>query len=223
MTRAQQINRIRRIADVEEELWEVPALLELLDDASTELATEAKITITSETIDVDEGDAIYSLADDNLHTQEVYYDDKPITATRRSRLNRLYTWKTQDGIPTHYMIHLDGRIELFPKPSETRAAGLEIFYIFQPALSSADTDTPTTPKPFHRAEVNYALVDVLRSVDEDERAEKYERRWLRDLNRARIWGHRISLDLRYHRLQHRVGRIGLRDVGGSGSDRQIAT
>lgn len=69
------------------------------------------------------------------------------------------------GIPELFMVW-NNKITLFPKPNETVAAGLNIYYIKHPVSVGTLADGLTVPLPYHNSVVDYCLQQAY-ELDED--------------------------------------------------------
>lgn len=142
------------------------------------LETSASINVTAST-------QSYSLPADHLRSISI------VDASEKRKLERISAdlafeeWggDFDSADPANYYFVFGGSIYFVPTPATTESAAYTHYYIKQPTLLSAGTDTPEWTDEFHLVLADYASARVWEREEDLEKASAYTQRYLTGLGR----------------------------------------
>lgn len=155
------------------QFWSLADIGDFINEAYTDLTAGIKLLETSATLSTVEDQMIYSLESDCLEVTRMYYEtsDHLINPISFDTLNKRDSWfsDTTDTYP-YFRVHNVGtqKALLYPKVSTSEADCITYWYKYFPSDMSDDADTPSFPKTFHDALIDYAVfVGLLRVRSKD--------------------------------------------------------
>ena len=150
------------------QFWSLTDIGDFINEAYTDLTSGIKLLEKSATLSTVANQMIYSLASDCLEVTRMYYEtsDHLINPVSFDTLNQIDSWfsDTTDTYP-YYRVHNVGtqKALLYPKVSSSESDCITYWYKYFPSDMSGDSDTPSAPKTFHDALIDYAVfVGLLR-------------------------------------------------------------
>ncbi len=184
------ITRARNKCGVEITLFDDDAMLDALNEGEEEFCAETKILDGTETLDIIAGQRDYAMRASATDVVAAWYQGCPLVGTTEAILNRIVgKWKTEEGPPAAFWIDGAGRtINMYPKPSEDAAQGLEIKQILKPTPMILDTNsTPSIPTRGHKYLVHWAAGQANLFMDDRTAADRQEKMFYMGIQATKMW------------------------------------
>ena len=148
------------------QFWSLTDIGDFINEAYTDITSGVKLLEKSTTLSTVANQMIYSLASDCLEITRMYYEtnDHLINPMSFDDLIKIDNWfsNTTDTYP-YYRIHNVGtqKALLYPKVNTSESTCITYWYKYFPSDMSDDDTSPSMPKTFHDALIDYACFVAL--------------------------------------------------------------